>query len=250
MSSTEDIGDKVPPPRNQIASMSPAELLAGLIIITQILVSIITYPFLPDSVPSHWDISGQVNGYMPKLVNAFLYPLMSIGIYVLVRVLMTVGPRLGYQNQRKASVGVVNLILDGILLFLLIVQLATTAFALGVPIDMTFVISLSISVLFIFLGNYMGKLRRNFWAGIRTPWTLTSDVVWERTHRLGGWLFVLAGLLGVIMSFIPALRLWGLMVVILIIIVVLVVYSYVIYQRYTVDGKEPLSPPFDSGDRA
>jgi uncharacterized membrane protein len=250
MSSTEDTGDKVTPPRNKIASMSPAELLAGLIIITQILVSVITYPFLPDSVPSHWDISGQVNGYMPKLVNALLYPLISIGIYVLVRILMTVGPRLGYQNQRKASVDVVNLILDGILLFLLIVQLATTAFALGVPIDLTFVISLSISVLFIFLGNYMGKLRRNFWAGIRTPWTLTSDVVWERTHRLGGWLFVLAGLLGVIMSFIPALRLWGLIVVILISIVVLVVYSYVVYQRYTVDGKEPLSPPFDSGDRA
>jgi immunity protein, SdpI family len=105
-------------------------------------------------------------------------------------------------------------------------------------------------VLFIFLGNYMGKLRRNFWAGIRTPWTLTSDVVWERTHRLGGWFFVLAGLSGVIMSFTPALHLWGLIVVILIVVIVLFVYSYVIYQHYTVEGKEPLSPPFDSGDRA
>jgi uncharacterized membrane protein len=250
MSYTEDTGEKVTPHRNPITSMSPATLPAVLIIIVQILVSIVTYPFLPDSVPSHWDASGQVNGYLPKLVNALLYPLLSIGIYALVRVLMTVGPRLGYQNQRKASIGVVNLILDGVLLFMLIVQLTTTAVALGVPIDLTFVICLSISVLFIFLGNYMGKLRRNFWAGIRTPWTLTSDVVWEHTHRLGGWLFVLAGLLGVIMSFIPALRLWGLTVVILIVVVVLVVYSYVIYQRYTVEGKEPLSPPFDTGDRA
>jgi uncharacterized membrane protein len=250
MSSTQDTGDKVIPPHNRITSMSPAELLAVLIIIVQILVSLVSYPFLPNSVPSHWDASGQVNGYLPKLVNALLYPLLSIGIYVLARVLMTIGPRLGYQNQRKASIGVVNLILDGVLLFMLIVQLATTAFALGVPIDLTFVISLSISVLFIFLGNYMGKLRRNFWAGIRTPWTLTSDVVWERTHRLGGWLFVLAGLLGVIMSFIPALRLWGLIVVILIVVIVLFVYSYVIYQHYSVEGKEPLSPPFDSGDRA
>ena len=249
MSSTEDTGDKVTPPRNPITSMSPAELLAVLIITVQILVSIVSYPFLPDSVPSHWDVSGQVNGYLPKLVNALLYPLLSIGIYALVRVLMTVGPRLGYQNQPKTSIGIVNLILDGVLLFLLIVQLATTAFALGVPIDLSFVICLSISVLFIFLGNYMGKLRRNFWAGIRTPWTLTSDVVWERTHRLGGWLFVLAGLLGVIMSFIPALRLWGLMAVIFVVVIVLVVYSYVIYQRLTVEGKEPLSPPFDSGDR-
>lgn len=250
MSSTEDTGEKVTPHSNPIRSMSPATLLAVLIIIVQILVSIVTYPFMPDSVPSHWDASGQVNGYLPKLVNALLYPLLSIGIYALVRVLMTIGPRLGYQNQRKASIGIINLILDGVLLFMLIVQLTTTAVALGVPIDLTFVICLSISVLFIFLGNYMGKLRRNFWAGIRTPWTLASDVVWERTHRLGGWLFVLAGLLGVIMSFIPALRLWGLMVVIFIIVIALVVYSYVIYQRYTVEGKEPLSPPFDTGDKA
>ena len=61
--------------------MSPATLLAVLIIIVQILVSIVTYPFLPDSVPSHWDASGQVNGYLPKLVNALLFPLFSIGIY-------------------------------------------------------------------------------------------------------------------------------------------------------------------------
>jgi uncharacterized membrane protein len=96
----------------------------------------------------------------------------------------------------------------------------------------------------------MGKLRRNFWAGIRTPWTLASDVARELTHRLGGWLFVLTGLLGVIMSFIPGLRLWGFMAVLFIVIIVLIAYSYVIYQRNTVDGKEPLSPPFDTGDRA
>lgn len=77
----------------------------------------------------------------------------------------------------------------------------------------------------------------------------SSDIAWERTHRLGGWLFVLTGLLGVIMSVVPALRLWGLMAVLLIVVVVLVVYSFVIYQSYTVDGKEPLSPPFDTGDR-
>ncbi len=250
MSQTEGAGDKVTPGGNRISSMSPATLLAVLILVAQVLVSIVTYPFMPDSVPSHWNAAGQVDGHLPKLVNALLFPLMSIGIYVLVRVLMTVGPRLGYQNQRRASAGMVNLILIGVLLFMLILQLTTTAIALGVPIDLMFVMSLSISVLFIFLGNYMGKLRRNFWAGIRTPWTLTSDVVWERTHRLGGWLFVLTGLLGVIMSFVPALRLWGLMAVLFIVIVVLVVYSFVIYQRYTVEGKEPLSPPFDTGDRA
>lgn len=247
MSPSENSGDKVTPDAKSI-SMSPTTLLAVLIIVTQILVSVFTYPFMPDNVPSHWDAAGQVNGYLPKLGNALLFPLMSAGIYLLVRVLMNVGPRLGYQNQRRASIGVVNLIIVGVLLFMLILQLTTSAIALGVAIDISFVVCLSLSVLLMFLGNYMGKLRRNFWAGIRTPWTLASDVVWERTHRLGGWLFVLGGLVGVLMSFVPVLRLWGLMSVLLLIVVILVVYSFVAYQHFTVEGREPLSPPFDTGD--
>jgi uncharacterized membrane protein len=69
MSPTEDTGDKVTPPRNPIASMSPAALLAVLIFVVQLIVSIATYPFMPDSEPSHWDAVGQVNGYLPKLVK-------------------------------------------------------------------------------------------------------------------------------------------------------------------------------------
>ncbi len=249
MNHSDDAGDKVTPSPNPILSMRPATVLTVLIIVAQILVSLVTYPFLPDIVPSHWNAAGQVNGYMPKLLSTVLFPLISIGVYALVRVLMSIGPRLGYQNQQRGSPQVVNLILVGILLFLLILQLTTTSIALGVNIDVSFVISLAISLLFIFLGNYLGKLRRNFWVGIRTPWTITSDVVWERTHRLGGWLFVLGGLLGVIMSFVPLLRPWGLLVIVGLIALILVVYSFVIHQRNTVEGKEPLSPPFDTEDR-
>jgi hypothetical protein len=92
---------------------------------------------------------------------------MSIGIYALVRVLMTVGPRLGYQNQRLASLGIVNLILDGM-------QLTTTAVALSVPIDLPFVLCLSISVLFIFLANYMGN------------YVVTSGQAFAHSGRLPG----------------------------------------------------------------
>src|SRR5260370_40881496 len=130
---------------------------------------------------------------------------------------------------------------------MLIVQLTTTAVALGVPIDLTFVICLSISVLFIFIGNYMGKLRRNFWAGIRTPWTLVSEVSWERTHRLGGWLFVVGGLLGIIMSVVPPLRYCGIITILVLIVVILVVYAYLIYLRAAASKGESFSPPFDQG---
>src|SRR5215469_14954300 len=243
MDPSENNAGKVMPER---ATYSPVTLFALLIIVVQILISLVTYPFLPDIVPTHWNVAGQVDAYAPKWVNAVLFPAVSLDMYVLVRLLVAIGPRLGSQG-RWANQGIVNLILVGVLLFMLVLQLTATAIALGMPVDISFVMNLSLSVLLIFVGNYMGKLRRNFWAGIRTPWTIVSEVSWERTHRLGGWLFVVGGLLGVIMSFVPPLRYWGIMTILVLVIVILVVYSYVVYQRTTAGEGESLSPPFDQG---
>jgi uncharacterized membrane protein len=73
---------------------------------------------------------------------------------------------------------------------LLVAQLVTLAQVFHLPINVSFIMALTLSAMITYMGNYMGKLRRNFWAGIRTPWTLVNDTVWERTHRFGGWLFV------------------------------------------------------------
>jgi uncharacterized membrane protein len=245
MEPSENAGDKVTP---NSTFFNATTMLCLLIIVVQVLVSAGTYPFLPPMVPSHFDATGQINGYLPKLVNAILLPAISIMIFLVMRFAVQIGPNLGYRNQRRANAQVVNLILVGVLLFMLLIQLLTTAYALGVLVDISLVVCLAISVLFMFLGNYLGKLRRNFWAGIRTPWTLASDVVWERTHRLGGWLFVLVGFTGLITSFIKPLRLFGLFVPLILVVLILVVYSYITYQRYTVAGKEPLSSPFDGRD--
>jgi uncharacterized membrane protein len=227
------------------SSTRPTTILAIIIICLQILISLATYPFLPALVPSHWNAAGQIDSYMPKALNAILLPAISLGTYLLVRLLLAAGPKLGAQNQR-ATLPVVNIILVGVLLLMLVVQLITIATALRVPVDVPLVISLSIGALLILLGNYLGKLRRNFWAGIRTPWTLASSTVWERTHRLGGWLFVAAGVLDIIMAFIAPLRIWGMLVLTLLIVVILFAYSYVVYQRSEARGGETLSPPFDN----
>lgn len=242
MSSTTDSGDKISPkPAFQVS----LDLLIWAIIAIQIIVGIFGFIVLPDTVPIHWGMNGQVNGYGPKWVNTFLLPLISIGIYVLIRGLIAAGPRLGGRQATAANLQVAKVIIAGIILFMLVLQLAIIAQSLGFGFDMTTVIMLAISVLFIFIGNYMGKMRRNFWMGIRTPWTLTNSVVWERTHRLGGWLFVAVGLIGIVCSFIPSLRLWGIVVPILVVCVFLYIYSYVIYQQETKGEEEPLSPPFN-----
>lgn len=242
MDPTGNAGGKITP---NVRALDGATLLALLIIAAQIITSIVTYQFLPPQVPSHWNAAGQVNGYMPRLLYVIFEPAISIFLFLLIRGLMRISPTLGQANARRANTAIVNIILVGILLFMLILQLTTTAIALGAHIDVTLIVSLAVSVLLMFLGNFMGKLRRNFWAGIRTPWTLASETVWERTHRLGGWLFVAAGFVGILTSFIPPLRIWGVLVSVLLAALIPAVYSYYAYRRYTVDGQEPLSPPFD-----
>lgn len=241
MDASQDSGDKITPKPTFHVSI---DLLIWAIIAIQFIVGIFGFIVLPDTVPIHWGINGQANGYGPKWVNTFLIPLISTGIYVLISVLLAAGPRLGGRQATAANLRIAKIIIAGIILFLLVIQLATIAQSTGAGFDMATVIMLAISVLFIFIGNYMGKMRRNFWMGIRTPWTLTNTVVWERTHRLGGWLFVAVGLIGIVCSFIPALRLWGIVVPILAACVFLYIYSYVIYRQETKGEDDPLSPPF------
>ncbi len=221
-------------------------IIAMLIIGAQILLSLLSYPFLPAVVPTHWNINGQANSYAPKWLNAVLFPLISLAIFGLLRFLLALGPNLNLNSEgKRANLQIVNIIIVWLLLFFLVIHAVVTTISFGVPVDITFVMNISLAVLMILLGNYLGKLRRNFWAGIRTPWTLASETVWERTHRLGGWLFVAAGLFALVTSFVPVLRFWGSVGALSLVAVVLVIYSYIVYQRLETNDRESLSPPFD-----
>jgi len=242
MNMSRDTGDKITP---KPAFQGSIDMVVRVIIAIQVVVAVYGFAVLPDIVPIHWGGNGQANGYGPKWMGTFLYPLMSTGIYVLIRVLMVAGPRLGGREHVAVNLRIGKMMTAGVMLLLLIIQLSTIAQTLVVGFNMTMVVMLALSVLFIFMGNYMGKVRRTFWMGIRTPWTLASSVVWERTHRLGGWLFVAAGLIGIPCSFIPPLQLWGILVPIIAISIYLYLYSYICYQRVTPKQNEPLSPQFD-----
>ena len=221
--------------KGKIISIAPKPslrmtIIAILIISTQVLASLMTYPFLPSIVPSHWNAFGQVDEYAPKLLLAILWPLVSVAIYSILLFVMSISPRLSFQRPEKTQVIAQQLSL-AMLLFLLVIQLTAIAIALRCHIDITFVISIAMSILLTFTGNYMGKLRRNYWVGIRTPWTMASDRMWERTHRFASWLFVGAGLLGIAISFVPIAHIWGIIALVLIISIVPVVYSYKVCKQ-------------------
>jgi uncharacterized membrane protein len=114
--------------------------------------------------------------------------------------------------------------------FVLVIGLGMLLAGAGYVVSVPVVVMLAVGVLFMLLGNYMGKLRRNFFVGIRTPWTLASDAVWERTHRFGGRLFVLGGLAMVIVALVDPVP-WLLLIVVLAVLLVAAGYSYFIHLQ-------------------
>lgn len=194
------------------------------------------YDRLPEAVPTHWNAAGVADGFTPKPWGPFILPLVMAGVSLLLMVVPHISPR-GYRVQRFQQV--YEIIQTAILAFLLLVNVLVLLSGIGAPVAMDRAVLAGTGLLFVVLGNFMGKLTKNFFIGIRTPWTLASDEVWLRTHRLGGWLFVLAG----ISLFFSGLLGWGgmpLLAAIAIACGVPAIYSYVLYRR--IEGLRSGSP--------
>lgn len=143
-------------------------------------------------IPTHWNVRGEVDGYGGRFEGLLLTPLITLALYVLLLLLPRIDPgRANYASFAgpyaviRASLTVMMGGMHGLLV----------ATALGYPVDAGRWIPVGVGALLVVLGNVMGKVRPNFFVGIRTPWTLTSTRSWEKTHRVGGWLFVVGGAL-------------------------------------------------------
>ena len=184
---------------NPIKPNFKTEWFACCLIIISFLSGLYFYQHFPDRVPTHWSIGGEVNGYSGPFVAAFAIPLMTIGLYLLFLFLPYFDPKKErYQEFAKTY----HLFKSLIVLFMALIYLATGLFNIGYPINIGVTTSLGVGALFIIIGNYLGKIKYNWFVGIRTPWTMSSENVWNKTHRVGGWLFVT---LGIIMMIIPHL---------------------------------------------
>jgi uncharacterized membrane protein len=210
--------------------------ITNLIIIALFVLSLVVgallWNRLPDLMASHWNAGDQVDGYMPKFWGVFLMPLMMLGMFALFSIIPAI-------DSLKANIAqfreIFNLFIVLIFLFLEYIWILTLRWNLG---DTNFRMSAAmlpaLGLLFIFIGYMLRKAKRNFFIGIRTPWTLSSDKVWDETHRLGSILFIISGLLALFGS------LFGGSIAFLLILVpltasaiILVVYSYLLYRGET-----------------
>ncbi|HUB90085.1 MAG TPA: SdpI family protein [Dyella sp.] len=202
-------------------------LVSALFLLILLAAFVWLYPHMPARVPTHWNAQGRVNGYMSPL-GAVATPMIVIAILAAITLLLpAISPR-SYEITPFVSVFV--LVMLAVQIFVLISALALLLNATGHAVRMPLICMLGTGVLWMVVGNYMGKLRKNFFIGIRTPWTLASDAAWERTHRMGGWLFMLAGavVIAIALAGAPMLLMVGMM---LCAALIPAIYSYALYRR-------------------
>ncbi len=173
-----------------------SEIFPLSLILIFILISIYAYDKLPDPVPSHFDIHGNPDDYMPK----FKYFLFLFGVFIGLYVILTFIPLIDpFWRKIQPKYKIILLLRDFVLVFFLYFFIMALIAGKKGHLELLN-LGIGFGFLFILIGNYLPKLPRNFFFGIRTPWTIASEEIWKRTHILGGWVFVLAGIGMVILS--------------------------------------------------
>jgi uncharacterized membrane protein len=212
------------------------EWLQILILAAPFCVAAALWNKLPDPMPNHWGINGQVDGYASKPVAALLLPCINLAFTALMLVLPRIDPKFArYDEETKASLrrtfAAMRLAVTLYLSFLALVVVVTPLYpAIRIPT----VIGSGAGLLLMVLGNLMTKLRPNWFFGIRTRWTLESRDIWIKTHRLGGRLMMAGGVCILIFGLLLPMKLFVICVLLpaaAIMSIVPIVYSYIIWNR-------------------
>jgi uncharacterized membrane protein len=217
--------DELPaPPRLQDYTRLPLLIIAAMFIAGAVL-----YPSMPARFPTHWGISGTPDAYAAKsFLSVFLLPLVATGVYALLVFAPFLDPR---RRSLKMSFHAYNILIDAVIGMQAVVFAATTAAAFNAAFDVTKVILVAVGLLFAVIGNFMTTVKQNWTFGVRVSWTLSDPVVWRKTNRLGGYLFVVVGALTVFAAFLPpAVGLVVMLTAIFGMLVVTYAYAFLLFR--------------------
>lgn len=168
--------------------------VAIIIVILQIILSFYLGLSLADDarIPSHWNIRGEIDGWSSKWTAILLFPGVNLLILLLAIFFPTLSPR--YQKDPQRFQAILPPFISILVFFFAIIHIYTLLLAKGsLPMRGNFILA-AIGMMFICLGNLLPKIPANFYLGVRLPWTLSSDIVWRKTHRVAGWSFFFGGL--------------------------------------------------------
>lgn len=168
-------------------------LLTIVVTLLPILLGLLLWSKLPDQVPMHWGINGEVDGWESKARAVFFMPCFCAAMQLFLLVMTSIDPR-KKAIHRKPMMVVIWLIP----VLSLVMNVAIYLIALGFKVNMVEIILVLLGAFFVLLGNYMPKLKKNYTVGIKVPWALNSEENWIRTHRFGGKVYVVTGIVCII----------------------------------------------------
>ncbi len=203
-----------------------SKIIILALIVFAFVIGIYLYPQMPAMFASHWNAHGQVDGYMSKFWGLFLMPLTSIGLFLLFIFIPRLDPlRQNIEEFRQYYSWFAVLVIT----FLLYLWLLTIFWNLGFRFDIGRFLSPALGVLFYYIGVLLGQAKQNWFIGIRTPWTLSSEKVWTKTHKIGAKLFKASGSICLLAIFLPQYALFFILGPIILASLYLIVYSYFAY---------------------
>ena len=210
--------------------MSWQKIAVIAIILISLALGIFFYDRLPEEMASHWNASGEVNGYTEKALGTFLIPgLLAFFaiLYYLVPKIDPLGKNIDKFREHYENFFVI------ISLFLLMVYAQVLLWNTGTMISPNILMPVGIAFLFFYIGILLENAKMNWFVGIRTPWTLSSEKVWDKTHKLGGKLFKVAAAFSVIGIFAGNFAVWFILIPVLLVSAYLILYSYLEFRKLT-----------------
>lgn len=209
-----------------------ALLICSAIIVFSFASVVYFYPALPESMVTHWGISGEPDGYSGKNM-AFAFPILTLFFFLLLAWVPKIDPL--NENIKKFE-DVYDDFLLVFSLFMFYISSLTLIWNLGVEFDMTIAIIPAMSFLFFFIGTMFSSLKRNYTIGVRTPWALSDDRVWDKTNKASGTIFKAIGILSLLTLFAPQYFFWMFLGSTMIGVLAIFIYSYVEYKNIVKDG--------------
>ena len=203
--------------------------IAPLIVVASVIITAAVFPRLPATIPTHWNFAGEVDGYSSREWGAWALPVLLVFLWGMLKWIPAIDPRGdNYARFTGAFEGIIVLVM----LFVFGSQMVILASSLGQPVSVDRLAPIGIGLLLMGVGNLLPRAKPNWFVGIRTPWTLSSDRVWERTHRVGGYFLVAGGALIVIAGIaVPTLAFGTMITVCAASAIFLLIYSYIAWRQ-------------------
>lgn len=208
--------------------MEKTTRLIILIVFLSFVTAFFFLPLMPDKMATHWNAQGAVNGYMPRAWGLFGTPVMMILVTLLMFLLPKIDPKKKNIEQFSQTFEWFIVVLD---LFFFYISALVIIWNLGYEFNMTLFLIPALAVLFYFTGFMVGKAKMNYTIGIRLPWTLADERVWDKTHKLGEKLFKLSAVIMLLSLLAPNYAIWILLVSLTAVFLYLAIYSFIEFKK-------------------